>query len=374
MSIKTLPKIIEFWYYKDYMDKQMDLYINNKIKHLILLVILLIIVLLLTGCGVEENKIVIFVKGSRSMSHIFKNIASDYIESTDSGKINLPTVLYGILPSDADKVKIPAFDRSNIEFVFMDGGSSRGIASILDGNKNGELILSTRAIEPNEIRTIENINRTYIGDVIYGFKYAEDNIIPITNRKNPIHFILKREIKEILQGNIKSWTKLFAYRKLYPSKAVETFITDEGLRIDTRIQATIRERASGIDFVLRTRLTSGIITNDILEIANDENILKYVSKIYNSFSMISSIYRSEFDKLNIKELELREAETKIAGIIVGSNKVKNPDEFLRRDCNIYFMKNQNTTKEMETLGITVEDIIIDFINYANINKDKYWKN
>jgi ABC-type phosphate transport system substrate-binding protein len=323
------------------------------------------IIICIISCDVASRKMVIFVKGSRSMSYVFEKIANEYIKSERSESVNLPNVIYGLLPNEKNNIEIPQFDRSKIEFIFLEGGSGRGVGSLLDGNRNGEIILSTRDLTASEIRTIENINRTYLGDVIYLFKYAEDNIIPVVNVRNPKDSISKLEIKQILQGRIKSWTNIFPF-----TEDVEYIYSEEGLRIDNTMQISMREPSSSINFYLKTRILSGIITEDILEIASDMEIIDYVSKIFNSISFVSSTYRPILSENGIKELEITEAVLDASGIISETNVVENIDGYMRKNCNIIFMKNQDPIEGLEELGkdITVDDVILDFINFSNSYK------
>ncbi len=337
-----------------------------------LLICYLIICCFFTGsCGItNKNNIVIFVKGSRSMTYVFEKIANEYVKSKRDEELNLPEAIYGLLPSQRKSISIPDFDRSKINFAFIEGGSSRGIASLVDGNRYGELVLSTRSIQPEEIRAIENTNRTYLGNVLYVFKYAEDNIIPIVNKKNPRNTITKEEIQSILQGRKDALqTGKKSWADVYPQTRETEFISEEGLRIDNSIQLALREPASSIYFRIKTEVVSGgIITNDYVEIANDRFILDYVSKIYNSLSFISSIYEPEFANIDVKSLKVMEAERDSYGVINGFHQLANPDAYLRRSCNIIFIKNQEISQEMKKLNITVDDILLDFINFANSKK------
>ncbi len=322
-------------------------------------------IICIMSCDVASTKMVIFVKGSRSMSYVFEKIANAYVNSERSESVDLPKVIYGVLPDEKNNIEIPEFDRSKIEFIFLEGGSGRGIGSLLDGNRNGEIILSTRDLTASEIRTIENINRTYLGDVIYLFKYAEDNIIPVVNVRNPKVSISKLEIKQILQGRIKSWTNIFPL-----TEDVEYIYSEEGLRIDNTMQISLREPSSSISFFLKSKILSGIITEDILEIASDTEIIDYVSKIFNSISFISSTYRPILSENGIKELEITEAVLNASGIISETSSIVNPDSYMRKNCNIIFMKDQEPIEGLEDLGkeISVDDVILDFINFSNSYK------
>lgn len=373
-----------------------------------------ILMLFIISCGVvNPPKVTVFVKGSRSMSYVFKQISDEYIKSGKSiKKLSLPEIIYGIKPKDKDKMNIPRFDRSRIEFIFLEGGSGRGLASLLDGNKDGELILSTRDFKPDEIRTIENINKTYIGNIIYQFKYAEDDIIPIVNVENRVDSISVDEISAILKGNTKNWSSV------YPQTQGTEFFSSEGLRVDNAIQIAVREKSSGLSFYLLTRVTSGLFTTNLLEIASDKQTLLYVARIYNSISFVSSVYKNDdFIYINkgpdnakggpsemtgrIKELSITKAEYSLGEIktettsdgdnsstieylpkiIVNTKPHPEPENFFRRNCNIIFMKNQKTSKAVKTLrddrNITMDDVLLDFINFAGSAKgrnigDKYY--
>lgn len=331
---------------------------NNKRK-ILLYIILIFFTISLFSCEIGDDKIVIFVKGSQSMSYVFEKIADAYVNSVRDEEVNLPQVMYGIKPNQKNEILIPEFDRSMVQFIFMEGNSSSGIASLLDGNKHGEIILSSRDLETrrNEIRIIENINVKYIGDVLYVFKYGEDYILPITNKQNPRSSFYFEEMKDILRGGTKYWGTLKPYMEDYEFK------TEDGLRIDTRMQITLREKESTINYILRMETTS-IITDDILEISSDMKILKYVSELYNSLSFISSVYKDLFDDINIKELKI---------------KTDSIDYYkIKRNCNIMFMKNQNIPKVLEKINnkrknnnkkiLTMDDIFLDFINFANTKK------
>lgn len=334
---------------------------KNKTKFYVLIII--IVLTSLNSCMVKTDEVVIYVKGSVSMSHVFKEIAESYTKSKNEEQTNLPEVIYGIIPGEKDTITIPSFDRSKIRFIFIEGGSARGIGSLVDGNKNNELILSARKIEPAEIKKIENINRTYIGNIIYMFKYSEDKIIPVTNVKNPRDSILKKEITSILKGgisDIKTWSAM------YPPMNDSRFVSDEGLKIDTSIQIALRERGSSVNYKLRTKLTGGVITENILEISSDKHILEYVSKIYNSLSFVSTVYKPLFPQMGVKELEVREAVSNNAGITVSSKPLE--ESLIERDCYIIFMKNQKGSQAIENLEVAIDDILLDFINYANSSR------
>ncbi len=367
-----------------------------RLKKLIstIFIIIIIALLFLSSCGVvNPPKVVIFVKGSRSMSYVFKQISDEYIKSGKSiKKLTLPEIVYGIKPKDKEKINIPRFDRSRIEFVFLEGGSGRGLASLLDGNKDGELILSTRDLKPDEIRAIENINKTYIGNVLYQFKYAEDKIFPIVNIENRIDSISIGEISSILQGRTKNWSDV------YPQTEGAELFSSEGLRIDNSIQVAVREKSSGISYYFLTKVTSGVFTDNLLEIASDKQTLLYVARIYNSISFVSSIYKNDnFVYLNkgpdkvkggsseiagkIKELSITKAEYNISGKVINTTPHQETEKFFKRNCNIIFMKNQKTMDAVKSLSddrnITTDDVLLDFINFSNSAKgrnigDKYY--
>lgn len=333
----------------------------------ILLILPLILFLFLISCETITNKTIIIVKGSQSMSYVFEQIAESYNTSVRSPdeEVNLPQSIYDPNPNKTNEVYIPEFDRSQIEFIFLDGNSSRGIASLLDGNEYGEIILSTRDLTLEEIRIIENNNRTYIGDVLHVFKYAEDSIVPITSNQNPRNIILdpQSELRAILQGRQNDWLSV------KPFMPINEFVSKNGVVIQTQMQIAIREEQSAIIHILKTKTTSGVLAEDIVEISNDMNILQYVSKIYNSFSMMSSTYRGLFENMSIKELDmLVQPEADISNAL---EPLKVNNTLYRRNCNILFMKEQEEADDLSYLGenITVESVILDFINYANAEKN-----
>ncbi len=339
----------------------------KRIFKFIVILIIGLILINISSCDVASEKIVIFVKGSRSMTYVFEKIAKAYNNSERSEPINLPEVVYGIIPDEKDNIVIPEFNRSKVEFIFLEGGSGRGIGSLLDGNRKGEIILSTRDLSATEIRTIENLNRTYIGNVIYLFKYAEDNIIPVVNIRNPRESISKMEIEDILEGRIKSWSDIYPF-----TENVDYIISPEGLRIDNSIQIALREPSSAIYSYLRA-LFQGVYTEELLEIASDEEIIEYVSKIYNSISFISSTYRPILTENGIKELTVTEAILdEKSKVLINTKPIQDQDSFLRKNCNIIFMKNQQPIEGLDELGkdITVDEIILDFINFSNSFKEK----
>ena len=106
-----------------------------------------------------------------------------------------------VLPIAQKTAEVFMNDNSGVDISVRGGGSSVGIAALIDGTC--DIADASRAIKDTEIEKAAANGRDPVAHIV-----AMDGIAVVVNKSNPISKLSKKQVRDIFTGKISDWSQL----------------------------------------------------------------------------------------------------------------------------------------------------------------------